>query len=273
MNSSVTLAISDKIKSGPWIFWNDMERNINKAKELGFDGVELFSTNRDDNFKKQVSHALEKSNIKLSAVGTGAGKALMKLTLTDEDSNIRNQAINFIKEIISFGAEFNAPAIIGSMQGFIGKQNRQTAIHWLSEALKELGDYAENLNVPLIYEPLNRYETDIFNTIETTVDFLEINKLDNVQILADLFHMNIEETSIPLAFNEHGHRIGHIHFADSNRRPVGFGHTNYNEIALAIKNSSFNGYISAEAFPYPDSDMAAQKTIEAFKHYFFVKHE
>ena len=37
------------------------------------------------------------------------------------------------------------------------------------QALDELGEYAAVSDVPLIFEPLNRYETDLVNTVEAGV--------------------------------------------------------------------------------------------------------
>ena len=111
--------------------------------------------------------------------------------------------------------------------------------------------------VMLIYEPLNRYETNLLNTLKAGSEFLKKNDLNNVKLLADLFHMNIEEENLPQIIQESGNDIGHVHFADSNRRPMGFGHTDMPPIAAALKEISYAGYVSAEAFPWPDPDAAA----------------
>ena len=97
--------------------------------------------------------------------------------------------------------------------------------------------------------------------------FLSTLDTDNVVILADLFHMNIEEANIADALLAYGKRIGHVHFVDSNRRPAGCGHMEYAPIAAALKEISYGRYASAEAFPWPDSDAAAKTTIDAFKQY------
>ena len=76
------------------------------------------------------------------------------------------------------------------------KVSRESAIGWLTEALDDLGEHAAQYGVPLIYEPLNRYETNIVNTQADGVALLKTLKTANVKLLADLFHMNIEETNI-----------------------------------------------------------------------------
>ena len=80
--------------------------------------------------------------------------------------------------------------------------------------------------------------------------------------------MNIEEASIPETIKEAKDYIGYVHFADSNRRPIGMGHTNMAEIAKALIEVGYDGFVSAEAFAYPDPDSAAQQTIDSFKRHF-----
>ena len=53
-------------------------------------------------------------------------------------------------------------------------------------------------------EPLNRFETDLVNTVEQGLDLCERIGLDNVGLLLDTFHMNIEEKSIPDAITAAG---------------------------------------------------------------------
>ena len=269
IKSCVTIALVPQIKTGPWIFWENLESSIAKAASLGFDAVELFTASADAIAPQNLSILLENSEINLAAVGTGAGKVLNGLTLTDPDPQVREKAIAFISDMISFGAGFKAPAIIGSMQGIAGPGvEREQALEWLAQGLNQLGMHAEDQGVTLIYEPLNRYETNLVNTISDGAALINSLNTGKVKLLADLFHMNIEETSLPESIRIFGNYIGHVHFADSNRRPMGLGHTAMPEIAAALTETGYQGYMSAEAFPWPDPDAAAKQTIKAFKQYF-----
>jgi sugar phosphate isomerase/epimerase len=269
IRSAVTLALVPQITSGPWIFWEDLEKGMQKAAALGFDGIELFTASADAIDPNQLKNVVQEYNLHLAAVGTGAGKVIHGLTLTDPDLEIRKKAISFISEMISFGAKFGAPAIIGSMQGnVLPSGNREETLDWLVQGLEILGSKAASEGVILIYEPLNRYETNLLNTLEAGSAFLEKNGLKNIKLLADLFHMNIEEANLPASIRSFGKHIGHVHFADSSRRPMGFGHTDMAPIAEALKEISYSGYVSAEAFPFPDPDAAAEQTIRAFRGYF-----
>ena len=272
IKSAVTIALVSEIKTGPWIYWDDLEKSMSKAAALGFDAIELFTPSGNAIDDQLLIQLLKTHSLELAAVGTGAGKVIHGLTLTDPNPAIREEAISFISDMIVFGAQFNAPAIIGSMQGnVVNGIEREQSVAWLAEGLQILEKIAFEQGVFLIYEPLNRYETNMFNTLGAGVEFIQQKNLTNVKLLADLFHMNIEEVDSAKSILTHGNHIGHVHFADSNRRPIGNGQTNMTNIANALKEINYTGYVSAEAFPWPTSDDAAQQTINSFNHFFNEK--
>jgi sugar phosphate isomerase/epimerase len=80
--------------------------------------------------------------------------------------------------------------------------------------------------------------------------------------------MNIEEADLAVALRETADLLGHVHLADSNRRPAGNGHTDFRSIADALRGIRYDGYLSAECLPWPDPDAAAAQTMLAFKQYF-----
>lgn len=264
--SAVTVSLVTEAKGGPFVFWENLPAACQKAAELGFDAIELFAPGPDAVSQSELATLLKTHQLGLAAVGTGAGWVKHKLTLTSPDAAIRERAQDFIRSMIDFGGVHGAPAIIGSMQGRWGEGvSREQAIGWLKEGLNSLGEYARRHQVPLIYEPLNRYETNLVNTVASGVDLMESLETDNVRLLADLFHMNIEESDLAAALRAGGRWIGHIHFVDSNRRPAGFGHMNYAPILASLLSISYEGYLSAEALPWPDSNAAAEQTIREFR--------
>jgi sugar phosphate isomerase/epimerase len=253
-------------KGGPFVFWGDLPAACRNAAELGFDAIELFAPGPDIVSKAEIDSLLKSHGLGLAAVGTGAGWLKHKLTLTSPNKEIRERAKAFVRSMIDFGGVHSAPAIIGSMQGRWGDEvSQQHALEWLRESLNELGQHARKYNVPLIYEPLNRYETNLVTTQLAGVELMESLHTDNVRLLADLYHMNIEEVNIADGLKAGGSWIGHIHFVDSNRRPAGCGHMDYQPIAAALKEINYSGYLSAEALPWPDPLTAAKQTIFEYK--------
>jgi sugar phosphate isomerase/epimerase len=266
IKSAITVSIVEQARKGPFVFHDRVADACRIASELGFDAVELFAPSADAIRALPLGDLLKQHNLKLAAVGTGAGMVVHKLQLCDADAARRQQAEQFIRDIMSAGAEFGAPAIIGSMQGkWDDVVDQRTATGYLQDALRRLGEHAESLGTTLIYEPLNRYETNLANTMAQGVELLQPLATKSVKLLADLFHMNIEETSISQALMDAGSHIGHVHFVDSNRQAAGRGHIDFTPIASALTSIGFGGYASAEAFPIPDAMTTARQTIETFR--------
>jgi len=120
----------------------------------------------------------------------------------------------------------------------------------------------------LLLEPLNRYETNLLNNVADSLDLLRKLRAQNVKLLCDLFHMNLEEANIADALRLTGPKLGHLHFADSNRRAIGFGHTDLAPVAQALRDIGYAGCVSGEVLPLPDSETAAKQTIASFKKWF-----
>ena len=269
IRSAVTLSLVPEARGGPFVFWDNMESGFAAAHRLGFDGVEIFPGAADDLNAHELRERLRRHQLSLAAMGTGAGWVKRKLRLTDPDAAIRREARQFIGAIIDLAGSMGAPAIIGSMQGrWEGAVSRAQALDWLREGLEELGARASTLGVPLLYEPLNRYETNLFHRVQDASEFLAPLRAQNIRLLCDLFHMNIEEASIHEALKQGGARIGHLHFADTNRRAIGFGHLDVAPIAQALREINYTGFISAEILPWPDGESAAQQTIKSFHRWF-----
>ncbi len=266
MKSAITISLVTEAKGGPFVFWDDLPAACRQATELGYDAVELFAPGPDAVSREELSSLLKVHNLGLAAVGTGAGWVKHKLSLTSPDESIRRGARDFIRSMIDFGGSHGAPAIIGSMQGRFGDGvSREQALDWLRQSLNDLGEHARRYSIPLIYEPLNRYETNLVNTEAAGAALMESLQTDNVRLLADLFHMNIEEIDIASGLKDGGRWIGHVHFVDSNRRPAGCGHMNYAPIVAALHSIHYAGYLSAEALPWPDSLTAAKQTIAEYR--------
>ena len=82
------------------------------------------------------------------------------------------------------------------------------------EQLEELAPAARDAGVTIFLEPLNRYEQHLVNRLEQGVEFTE-QVGGGVAIMADFFHMNIEEADIAASIRAAGHHIVHVHVADS----------------------------------------------------------
>jgi sugar phosphate isomerase/epimerase len=77
--------------------------------------------------------------------------------------------------------------------------------------------------------------------------------------------MNIEETVVADYLQETGNLLWHAHFANSNHFAPSIGHLNFQELVAALKEMSYDGYLSAEIIPVPDSHAAAKAWIQKIR--------
>jgi sugar phosphate isomerase/epimerase len=119
--------------------------------------------------------------------------------------------------------------------------------HVLVGQLRELVPALEETGVRLLLEPLNRYETRFMNRLEQAVDVIETVGSSHIQILADFFHMQIEERVIADALRLAGKHVGYIHLADSNRLLPGAGHTDFRSGFDALKAIRYDGWLTIES--------------------------
>jgi sugar phosphate isomerase/epimerase len=268
MKSAITISLVPQSKGGPFVFWDGLADGCARAAALGFDAVEIFPPSAAAIDVAELSRLLAQHKLALAALGTGAGWVVHKWTLTHADAEVRGKACDFVRAIVDAAGGIGAPAILGSMQGrWEGEVSRPQALDWLAEALRELGAQAATHGQVLLYEPLNRYETNLFNSAAEAAAFLDERGLAHVKLLCDLFHMNIEEVSIADTLRKVAPRLGHVHFADSNRRAIGLGHTEMEPIMTALREIGYDGYLSAEVLPLPDAQAAAEQTMRAFRQY------
>jgi sugar phosphate isomerase/epimerase len=266
VKSAITVCLVPEARRGPFVLHDGLEAGCRVAAECGFAGIEIFPAGPDEVAPATVRRLLATHGLALAAIGTGAGWVKHGLCLCHADDDVRRRARAFIASIIDAAGELGAPAIIGSMQGRTsGDVSREAALVMLADALDELGAHAARHGQPLLYEPLNRYETDLFNRQADAVSFLEAHDLDMVKNLCDLFHMNIEEEDVAGALAACGPRVGHVHWADSNRRAMGFGHTDPGPIVAALRAIRYQGWLSAEVFPWPSPAEAAARTIASLR--------
>ena len=111
--------------------------------------------------------------------------------------------------------------------------------------LRELASAAAAAGVPLFLEPLNRYEAHIVNRLEQGVAFAEQVGVE-IAIMADFFHMNIEEADIAASIRAAGRHVVYVHVADSNRLQPGRGHLDFRPGFAALKEVGYDGYLGIE---------------------------
>ena len=256
-----------KTNFGPMLFSGNLNEGLKAASELGYDGVELSIKNPLDLDKEDIIRRAKSLKLDIYAIATGQTYYNDGFSFSSEDENKRNNAIKRIKDNIDFAEMVKCKIIIGGILGNIrekfgsGSDNEKRVIDSFYPCL----DYAKKKNVIILFEPINRYETFFINTVEEGREFLKVFNYDNLKLVPDTFHMNIEESSLENSLRDNIDFIGYIHLVDSNRQAPGFGHTDLKSIIKTLNEVKYNGVISFEILPLPDSFSAAKQAIKYIK--------
>ena len=133
----------------------------------------------------------------------------------------------------------------------------------LAGSFEELLKISLPLEVPLILEPINRYESDHLNSSMEALDFIEKSGLP-LYLMLDTFHMNIEDVDLAECFRRCAPYTKHIHFVDSNRLAPGMGHLNMAELYRTLEKLDYSGYLCLEALPLPSGSECARMGAKFF---------
>ena len=116
----------------------------------------------------------------------------------------------------------------------------------LVEQLGALGEHAERAGALILLEPLNRYEDHMVNTVAQAAEVVRATGSRAVRVLADTYHMNIEEDDVCAALRAGAAVLGAVHLSDSNRHQPGTGHVPFGEVIATLRDAGFTGTLSVE---------------------------
>ncbi len=116
----------------------------------------------------------------------------------------------------------------------------------LLDGLAQLGAHAQQSGVVLLLEPLNRYEDHMVNTVAQAAELIAESGSPGCAILADTYHMNIEEDDPCAALRSVAGLLGAVHLSDSNRHQPGTGHVAFAAIVATLRDIGFDGVLSVE---------------------------
>ena len=245
---------------GPMLFPGRVREAALVSRELGFDGLEIAMRSPAELGRRELAALLSETGLHLAALGSGRAFFEDGLSLTDPDQGGRARAVDRIVELAEYAAAFGVPLIVGLVRGKAPADgDLEAALGRFAQSMRECVDRTAASGGAFLIEAINRYETPLLTTAADTVAAVERIGRPGLAVLLDAFHMNIEEVSIGAAIRATGARLGHFHIVDSNRRAAGMGHVDFAEVAAALRDIHYEGWLSAEILPLPDDRAAAEQ--------------
>lgn len=262
MKLSVVIA-DENAPDSAFVVWRGFEASMEKAKRFGYQGVELALGCAQDIDEAALERSLSRHGLSVSCISTGLTYARMGLYMTHPDPAKRKEIVSVFRELTLLAHRHGGLINVGRARGFVGPgQTRAEAETLFLDCMREILPFAARHGVTILIEPVNRYESNFLNSVDEASALLDRLPFDNVGIMADLFHMNIEDDRIGASLERNKERVKYVHIADSNRRAPGQGHTDFGEILDALAKTDYDGWLSAEVLPGADADGAALATAQ-----------
>lgn len=224
-----------------WIFGaNPLDDTLARVARLGADGVELLgdlASTADDVRRSLEAHGLEVFSL-----------TPVNVDIAHPDRTERDAAIDYYCRLIDFAVEIGKPLV--SCHGLVTRHRaistQAEESRLMMDSVAAICERARGVGVGVVLEVLNRYETHLLNTAEQVLEFIDGVGAQNLGVLLDSYHMNIEEADPVAALHRVGRRLHLYHAADSNREAIGRGHIDFERQLEALRALHYTGPIILE---------------------------
>lgn len=229
---------------------------VETAAKLGYDSFEVVAGGSDFN-PREVKNLLDGLGMKASLSCTASAER----SIGSEDPAVRKAGRAFYLRCIETAATIGATNFVGPLftSGKPPKprseSEREEERKRVMEELRVVCEHAKRFGLMLAIEPVNRYKSDLINTVEQAIALIDAVGADNLKILFDTYHSNIEEKSLTDAIAAMGSRyLGEVHLCDNDKGAPGSGHIDFPAIAQSLAANDFNGFVVYESFLPFDKD-------------------
>jgi D-psicose/D-tagatose/L-ribulose 3-epimerase len=240
-----------------------IEREAPRLASWGFDSIELPLETAGDWDPAAIEHLLRETGLAASVcVAMSPGR-----DLTTADTVVVRNTVDYLLAAIEAAARIGAPVVAGPVYSptghpsFLTNETRQEMLLRLAENLTPVLEHARAANIGIAVEPLNRFETSLFNTTGQVMSFIHQLDHPNLGVLLDTFHMNIEEADIVSAFCSAGSRLMHVHACGNDRGTPRIGTIPWPEIIAALHAIGYTGQLVIESFTAGNRALATAASI------------
>lgn len=250
MKYSITLASFRKVEPA--------EETVARLARQGFDAVEVHGEPDEVDVRK-LKDALSTTRLAVCGVTGMWGRASRQgqaRKLLSADQSLVASAERYVEGCVRMcsqlgGGEVNICLFADDSKDLferthrtVTEEEKRRVTSRALPVLSRLCSYAADRGITLALEPLNRYSTPYCATAADALGV--VGKVENLGILLDTFHMNIEEDSFGGAVAACRGRLVHTHFADNNRKMPGFAHIDFRAIVSSLQGIGYGGYVSFE---------------------------
>ena len=258
--------------------WERPREVLETVANAGYDGVDLDAEpdRIDPQLFNEVATLAASLGLKIPALicAWGGWHAGEVRDLASSDESVRSYAVRYTLKCIDLAASLDEPPLIEiaavppHSEYPVTSVPRPTLRRNFVKSTREIGAYAAPRGVRVAIEPINRFEgyAGFLNSIMEAKSVADEVGADNVGVLADFFHVNIEDAALADTLRLAGDSLMCIHLADSNRQAPGTGHLDFLHVVRTLNAMGYSGYLSLDAVPAkPDWKTLVKSSIHFMK--------
>jgi len=221
---------------------------LEKIKAWGFDGVEIPCFGFDEPRYRKLSAKLKSIGLECTTCVI-VGKETNPL---DPSAAVRQAGVDFLKKMIDQNNVVGSKLMMGPYSspvgGLVGRGRTDDEWKRAIEVFQKVAPHAQQANVPMALEYLNRFEHYFINDTVSASRFVDEVNHPIFQLHYDTFHSNIEEKNIADSVRAGGKRIIHVHISENDRSTPGEGHVHWDESFKTLAEVGYDRWLMIEAF-------------------------
>lgn len=236
------------------MFSGQLERTCAELARLGYEGVDLFIPDPLTVDIAAVKSVLDGNGLQATMLAAAGDIMADGLFLNEAAPERLAALLTRSRRHLDMAATLGAMPNVGFIRGNHPKDaNRAESLKRMADGLRAYCDLAAEVGVAAILEPICRYEINSVNTVDQALELCGLAGWPgNLGLLLDLFHMNIEESSVCGAILRAGRHTSHVHFVDNTRAVPGRGCLALADAAACLKAVGYNGFLGVEAIAGED---------------------
>lgn len=235
----------------------DGDRLIAEAAATGYDGVEIPVVHGTVEDHAALGRRLDEFGLDRTALTVMPKGANPASANAGERQTARDRIAWCLDSVAALGATLLVGPVHHTVGEFTGLPPTDVEYARLTEFHRYAGDLAAAHGIRIAIEPMSRFESHLFNTMEGLAKYLGMVDHPAISGMFDTFHANIEESDPIGAIAAYIDRIAHFHVSESTRGVPGEGHVPWPRVYGALKAAGYDGWLTVESFGRANPDLAA----------------
>jgi D-psicose/D-tagatose/L-ribulose 3-epimerase len=221
---------------------------LEAIKRQGYDGVEVPIFEGDPGHYEKLGRLIREIGLAATAVSIVTEETNPLREGEEAALRARARLAWAIDCCAALGGELLGGPFHSPVGSFSGAGPTEAELERCAARLREAAAYGAAAGVKLSFEPLNRFECYLVNTLDQAAELKRRVGHANLDFMFDTFHANIEERDPVAAYVSHRGEIGHIHISENDRGIPGRGHVPFAATFRAIRAGGYDGWLTVEAF-------------------------